>query len=115
MVIMPPRPNWPAEATTTLFVFVGSKFGVGTLPGTRKASSRKLRPFRGSRSMAVCPMTPSTVEEPTVARSTSATASTASAIAATATTTSSRTVCPTSSRTPFCVRGAKPEASATRV
>jgi hypothetical protein len=35
MVTIPPRPNWPAEATTTLLVLVGSKLGVGTLPGTR--------------------------------------------------------------------------------
>ena len=60
--MLPPRPSWPAEETATLLVFVGSKFGAGALPGTRKASSRKLRPFRGRFSIAAAEMTPSTAE-----------------------------------------------------
>src|ERR1051325_90334 len=47
MITLPPRPSWPAEEITTVFVFVGSKFGAGALPGTRNASSRRLRPLRG--------------------------------------------------------------------
>ena len=47
IVMLPPRPSWPAEETARLFVFVGSKLGAGAFPGTRKASSRKFRPFRG--------------------------------------------------------------------
>ena len=62
-VTLPPRPSWPAEETTTEFVFVGSKFGAGELPGTRNASSMKLRPFRGRRSMAFEARTPCTTEE----------------------------------------------------
>ena len=34
-----------------MFDLVGSKFGAGALPGTRSASSRKLRPFSGSTSI----------------------------------------------------------------
>ena len=46
-VMLPPRPNAPAEDTSRVLVLVGSKFVAGRLPGIRKASSRKLRPFRG--------------------------------------------------------------------
>ena len=51
--MFPPRPSWPAEETRTELVLVGSKFGAGALPGIRNASSRKFRPLRGSRSMAL--------------------------------------------------------------
>ena len=47
IVTFPPRPSCPAEEMTTVFVFVGSKFGAGALPGMSNASSRKLRPFSG--------------------------------------------------------------------
>ncbi len=62
IVTLPPRPSWPAEEIATEFVFVGSKFGAGALPGTRKASSRKLRPFRGRFSIALEDSTPPTSE-----------------------------------------------------
>ena len=51
MVMLPPRPSCPADEMTTELVLVGSKFGAGALPGTSSASSMKLRPLSGSRSM----------------------------------------------------------------
>ncbi len=62
MVMLPPRPNWPADEIRTELVFVGSKFGAGALPGTSSASSRKLRPLSGSFSIAGAVMTASTTE-----------------------------------------------------
>ncbi len=62
MVMLPPRPNWPAEEISTELVLVGSKFGAGALPGTSSASSRKLRPLSGSFSMAAEVMTASTTD-----------------------------------------------------
>ena len=62
MVMLPPRPSWPADEMVTEFVLVGSKFGAGVLPGTRSASSRKLRPLSGSASMRLVGMTASTTE-----------------------------------------------------
>ena len=62
-VTLPPRPSCPAAETTTVFDLVGSKFGAGELPGVRKASSRKLRPFRGKLSISRFSMTASTFEE----------------------------------------------------
>jgi hypothetical protein len=75
MVMLPPRPIWPDDAIRTLFVFVGSKTGVGLLPGTRSASSRKLRPFRGSAWIASAVRTPSTAVVTTRAESLTVTAS----------------------------------------
>jgi hypothetical protein len=112
MVIMPPRPSWPAELTITLFVFVGSKLGVGALPGTRNASSRKLRPLSGSVSIDVRSITPSTVDVPAVASGASATASTVSATPPIAIATSSRYVWPTASVRPRRAADANPVASA---
>src|SRR5215475_2926726 len=40
IIMLPPRPSWPAEEMRTLPVLVGSKFGAGVAPGTSKASSR---------------------------------------------------------------------------
>ena len=60
MVMLPPRPICPADAMSTLLVLVGSKIGVGALPGTRSASSRKFRPLSGSASMRAADSTPST-------------------------------------------------------
>ena len=45
---------------STLLVFVGSKTGVGALPGMSSASSRKFRPLSGSDSMRAAGSTPST-------------------------------------------------------
>ena len=50
-LILPPRPKAPADDTSRVLVFVGSKFVAGRLPGIRYASSRKLRPFKGMFSM----------------------------------------------------------------
>ncbi len=61
-MMLPPRPICPADETTTLFDLVGSKFGAGALPGTRNASSRKLRPFSGSAWMALDGITSSTTD-----------------------------------------------------
>ena len=58
-MMLPPRPNWPPDETSTLLLLVGSKVGVGWLPGTRNASSRKLRPFSGSVSICAADSTPS--------------------------------------------------------
>ena len=62
-VTLPPRPNCPAEEMTTVFVFVGSKFGAGALPGVSSASSRKLRPFSGRFSISRSLITRSTFDE----------------------------------------------------
>ena len=61
-MMLPPRPSWPADEITTEFDLVGSKFGAGVFPGTRSASSRKLRPFSGSTSIRADRMTASTTE-----------------------------------------------------
>src|SRR5437870_11330744 len=61
--MFPPRPKAPAEDTSSVFVFVGSKFVAGRFPGIRKASSRKLRPFSGMFSTVVELIWPCTVED----------------------------------------------------
>jgi hypothetical protein len=48
---------------TSVFDFVGSKFGAGALPGVSRASSRKLRPLSGRLSISSLRMTPSTTPE----------------------------------------------------
>ena len=62
IMMLPPRPAWPADETTTDCALVGSKFGAGALPGVRKASSRKLRPFSGSDSISRAETTEPTTE-----------------------------------------------------
>ena len=62
-VTFPPRPSCPAAETTTVLVFVGSKFGAGALQGMSSASSRKLRPFKGGLAISRGLTTPSTLDE----------------------------------------------------
>ena len=62
-VTFPPRPSWPADEMTTVFVLVGSKFGAGAFPGISSASSRKLRPLSGRLLICRALMTPSTAVE----------------------------------------------------
>ncbi len=81
MVMLPPRPSCPADEMTTELVLVGSKFGAGAFPGTSSASSMKLRPLSGSRSMEGAVITASTTDR----------AVSTSPASAASTTTSSRT------------------------
>ncbi len=107
--MLPPRPSCPAEEMTTELVLVGSKFGAGAFPGTSSASSMKLRPLSGSRSIEGAVITASTTDR----------AVSTSPVPAASTTTSSRTpatvsvasrssTCPTRSVTPSKRCGAKP-------
>ena len=96
-MMLPPRPICPADDTTTLFDLVGSKFGAGELPGTRNASSRKLRPLSGRASMALDGITASTTERVVSTPVVVAATSTRSRTPATARLTSMVTAWPTSS------------------
>ena len=111
MVMLPPRPSCPADEMTTELVFVGSKFGAGALPGTSSASSMKLRPLSGSRSIDGAVITASTTDRavstsPTLAASTTMSSFTP----ATVSEASRSSTCPMRNSTDSKRCGAKPDA-----
>ena len=111
IVMLPPRPSWPAEEMARLFDFVGSKLGAGALPGRRKASSRKFRPFRGRLSTTPDETTPPTRELPVAMGTVRSSTVTASARPPTSRTASTGTRRPTSTTTRSSVFDTKPGAS----
>ncbi len=68
MVTLAPRPSWPAEEMRTVLLLVGSKFGAGLFPGTRRESSRKLRPFSGRSWISSAVIRPSTTPDVVLTR-----------------------------------------------
>ncbi len=112
IVMLPPRPSCPADEMTTELVLVGSKFGAGALPGTSSASSMKLRPLSGSRSMEGAVMTASTTDRAvSTSPAPAASTTTSSRTPATVSVASRSSTCPTRSVTASKRCGAKPDAA----
>ncbi len=106
-LMLPPRPKAPAEETSRVLVFVGSKLVAGRFPGIRNASSRKFLPLSGRLWMVADVIKPCTSDCVRSTRASPTITVTVSPRPASASLTSCVTAWPTSSRISFTSAGAK--------